>query len=110
MCHAHFLLRGTRAWHVPFALARGTRRDSRADVGRVTEVRGAVPLTLAYVVPVDPFEPGVALEVLQAVLTQPAVRAADEPPHQVLGILRHRAARVVREVEAVLPTLTPSHT
>ena len=40
------------------------------------------------------------LEVVDSVLSEPDLSAADQPPHQVLGLVAH--LHVGREVEAVL--------
>lgn len=46
-------------------------------------------------------EEGVVLEVLNAVLAQSVLSAADEPADQVLGVLRH-VGDLLRELEALL--------
>lgn len=72
-------------------------------VRRRADVRNVRGFSAADVLPVNAREEGVLLKFLDAVLAQPALPAADQPLHQVLGVLGY-----VRDVRWELKALLES--
>lgn len=70
-------------------------------VGRTAHVRNIGRLQVPDVLPVQPLEEGVLLEVLHPVLPQPALPAADQPLDEVFGLLGH-IRDVGRELKPLL--------
>lgn len=70
-------------------------------VGRTAHIRDVGRLQVPDVLPVQPLEEGVLLEVLHPILPQPALPAADQPLDEVFGLLGH-VCDVGRELKPLL--------